>query len=127
MEQQTQEAFDELRRRLITAPILGYPDPGLRYILDTDASDVGVGAVLSQNQQNRERVIAYFSKTLTPAEWNYCVPRRELLAVVKMVKHFRPYLYGTKFRLCTDHASLRWLCRRHKLFSKWHAQNTFSL
>ena len=113
-DQQTQEAFDELRQRLITAPILGYPDPGLRYILDTDASDVGVGAVLSQVQQSRERVIAYFSKTLTPAERNYCVTRRELLAVVKAVKHFRPYLYGQKFLLRTDHASLMWLCRRHE-------------
>ena len=88
---------DELRKRLITAPILGYPDPTVEYILDTDASDVGVGAVLSQVQQGQERVIAYYSKTLTPAEQNYCVIRRELLAVVKAVKHFRPYLYGQKF------------------------------
>ena len=109
-----QEAFDELRRRLVTAPILGYPDPKLQYILDTDASDVGVGAVLSQVQQGKERVIAYYSKTLAPAERNYCVTRRELLAVVKAVKHFRPYLYGQRFKLRTDHASLMWLCRRHE-------------
>ena len=109
-----QQAFDELRKRLIEAPVLGYPDPTLEYVLDTDASDVGVGAVLSQVQQGEERVIAYYSKTLTPAERNYCVTRRELLAVVKAVKHFRPYLYGQKFRLRTDHASLMWLCRRHE-------------
>ena len=109
-----QLAFDELRKRLVTAPVLGYPDPALGYILDTDASDVGVGAVLSQMQEGKERVIAYYSKTLTPAEKNYCVTRRELLAVVKAVKHFRPYLYGQKFKLRTDHASLMWLCRRHE-------------
>ena len=77
-------------------------------------SAVGVGAVLSQIQEGKERVIAYYSKTLAPPERNYCVTRRELLAVVKAVKHFRPYLYGTKFKLRTDHASLRMLCRCHE-------------
>ena len=107
-----QESFHTLQEKLITAPVLGYPDPSLTYYLDTDASAVGVGAVLSQVQSEGERVVAYFSKTLSPSERNYCVTRRELLAVVKAVKHFRPYLYGRKFILRTDHASLRWLCRR---------------
>ena len=61
-----------------------------------------------------ERVIVYYSKTLSPPKRNCCVTRRELLATVKAVKHFRPYLYGRKFRLRTDHASLRWLCRRRE-------------
>ena len=112
--EEAQVAFDELRRRLIGAPVLGYPDPSLQYILDTDASDVGVGAVLSQIQEGQEKVVAYYSKTLSPAERNYCVTRRELVAVIKAMKHFRPYLYGQKFRLRTDHASLMWLCRRHE-------------
>ena len=109
-----QTAFQRLKDDLVSAPVLGYPDPKLPYILDTDASAVGVGAVLSQVQEGKERVIAYYSKTLAPPERNYCVTRRELLAVVKAMKHFRPYLYGTKFKLRTDHASLRWLCRRHE-------------
>ena len=109
---EAENAFQELKRRLINAPILSYPDPKLPYILDTDASAVGVGAVLSQVQDEEEKVVAYFSKTLSPAERNYCVTRRELLAVVKATKHFKPYLYGQKFKLRTDHASLRWLCRR---------------
>ena len=92
--------------------MLGYPDPTRPYILNTDASAVGVGAVLSQVQNGEERVIAYYSKTLATAERNYCVTRRELLAVVKATKHFRPYLYGRQFLLRTDHASLLWLCRR---------------
>ena len=98
--------FERLQQSLITAPILGYPEPQGTYILDTDASAYGIGGVLSQVQQGKERVIAYYSKTLSPAERNYCVTRRELLAVVKSMKHFRPYLYGQQFRLRTDHASL---------------------
>ena len=109
---ETQESFEKLKEGLITAPVLGYPDPTKRYILDTDASAVGVGAVLSQVQEGQERAIAYYSKTLDPAQRNYCVTRRELLAVVMAVKNFRPYLYGQAFTLRTDHASLRWLCRR---------------
>jgi transposase InsO family protein len=107
-------AFRSLKRSLINSPILAYPNPKIQYVLDTDASAVGVGAVLSQIQEGKERAVAYYSKTLSPAERNYCVTRRELLAVVKAMKHFRPYLYGQKFRLRSDHASLRWLCRRQE-------------
>ena len=107
-----QDAFDSLKQALLTAPVLGYPDPALHYILDTDASLSGVGAVLSQVQNGNERVISYYSRALSPSQQNYCVTRRELLAVVKAVAHFRPYLYGKEFRIRTDHASLLWLCRR---------------
>ena len=107
-----QKAFDSLKQSLISAPVLGYPDASCEYILDTDASLVGVGAVLSQIQHGQERVISYYSKTLQPVQRNYCVTRRELLAVVKAVTHFKPYLYGRKFTVRTDHASLIWLCRR---------------
>ena len=99
---------------LASAPVLGYPDPKLQYMLDTDASALGVEAVLSQIQEGEERVITYYSNTLAPSEHNYCVTRQELLVVFNAVKHFRPHLYGNKFRLCTNYASLRWLCRRHK-------------
>ena len=64
------------------------------------------GAVLSQVQDGDERVIGYYSKTHTQPKKNYCVTRRELLAIVKGVKHFWPYLYGQHFDLNTDHASL---------------------
>jgi len=100
------------------APILAYPDPAKEYILDTDASDYNVGAVLSQVQGGTEVVIAYYSKTLSTAANNYCTTRKELLAVVKAAKHFRPYLYGRAFRLRTDHASLIWLCERAEPSSK---------
>lgn len=101
--------------------MLGYPGPKLPYVLDTDASNEGVGAVLSQLQDGEERVIGYYSKTLTPPERNYCVTRRELLALVKGVKQFRPYLYGQKFTLRTDHASLCGSVREENHWTRWHA------
>ena len=85
-----QNSFELLQQKLMTAPVLRYPDPSQTYIFNTDASGFGVGAVLSQ-ERGVERVIAYYSKTFSPPERNYCVTRRELLATVKAVKHFRPY------------------------------------
>jgi transposase InsO family protein len=117
-----QHAFETLRDAMLTAPILAYPNPADEYTLDTDASNDGLGAVLSQHQNGEEKVIAYWSKTLSPAERNYCVTRRELLAVIEACKHFRPYLYGRKFKLRTDHASLIWLRQRkepHDQVARW--------
>ena len=105
-----QDAFDELHRRLCSAPVLAYPNFSKHFILDTDASDVGIGAVLSQlDDEGRERVVAYGSRTLSKAERRYCVTRRELLAVVVFTRQYRPYLTGRKFLLRTDHGSLTWL------------------
>lgn len=107
--QEQEEAWLELKGKLVSSPVLAYPDPGLQFILDTDASGYGIGAVLSQVQNGEERVIAYGSRTLTREERRYCVTRRELLAVVYFVKQFRHYLYGRKFLIRTDHGALRWL------------------
>ena len=107
---QCQDAFEELRSRLVSAPILAFPDHRKQFILDTDASDTGVGGVLSQlDCDGQERVISYASRVLSKAERRYCVTRRELLAVVTFTQHFRPYLFGKKFTLRTDHGSLKWL------------------
>jgi len=106
-----QAAFDTLKTHLTNAPILAYPDYSKPFILDTDASQVAVGAVLSQMQGGQEKVIAYYSKSHSPEERNYCVTRLELLAVIKALKHFRPLLYGCKFKVRTDHASLQWLLK----------------
>lgn len=65
---------------------------------------MGVGAALSQIQDGEEKVIEYYSKTLAPPERNDCITRKELLAVVRPMKHFRPDLYGKQLRLRTDHA-----------------------
>ena len=79
-------------------------------MLDTNASDTGIGAVLSQeDDQGKERVIAYGSRLLSKPEWRCCGTRRELLAVVFFVNKFRPYLLGKHFKLRTDHGALTWL------------------
>ena len=85
-------AFQILKEKLISSPILAYPNEKDKFILDCDASGTGLGSVLSQNQEGHERVISYFTKTLNKAERNYCVTRRELLAIIVSVKHFHHYL-----------------------------------
>ena len=84
--------------------MLVFPSKDCSFIVDTDASNQGIGAVLSQVQDGNERVIVYYSKSLTKAEQRYCVTRKELLAVVASTKHFHHYLYGRKY-----HGALRWL------------------
>ena len=106
---QQEQAFQKLKQCLISAPILAYPILGKLFILDCDASNASIGAVLSQKHDDGEHVIAYGSRCLSRQERQYCVTRRELLAVVFFVKHFRHYLYGVRFLIRTDHGSLRWL------------------
>ena len=108
-DEECQTAFQQLKNFLTEAPVLSYPTPTDPFILDTDASGVGIGAVLSQVQDGQERVICYDSKTLSKTQRAYCTTYRELLAVVKFVKTFRHFLWGRKFTVRTDHASLRWL------------------
>ncbi|GBL83266.1 Retrovirus-related Pol polyprotein from transposon 297, partial [Araneus ventricosus] len=107
--EECEKSFNSLKQALTSSPILTYPRTDKDFILDTDASNEGIGAVLSQNIGNEEHVIAYFSKSLGKPERNYCVTRKELLAIVKSIEHLHHYLYGQKFLLRTDHASLRWL------------------
>ena len=98
-----------IKEALCSAPILAFPTETDPFIIDCDASNVGQGAVLSQIQNGEEKVICYFSRCFSRAERNYCVTRRELLAVVNAIKHFHHYIYGNRFTIRTDHGSLRWL------------------
>ena len=110
-----QAAFDELCHRLCETPVLSFPDYSKSFILDTDASDTGLGAIISQlDESGHEHVTAYGSRLLCKTERKYCVTRRELLDVVTFVKHFRPYLLGRRFTLRTDHGSLIWLRNFHE-------------
>lgn len=106
---QCDEAFKNLKIALTSAPILRYPNLNLPFVLDTDASAFAMGGVLSQIEDRIERPIAYFSKSFNKPERNYCVTRRELLAVVSSIKHFHHYLYGKNFLVRTDHGALTWL------------------
>jgi len=102
-------AFNHLKECLTSAPIFGMPRDDGTFLLDTDASDTGLGAVLSQMQDGNEVVIAYASRTLSRPERNYDVTRRELLAIVNGFKTFKQYLLGRHFVVRTDHAALQWL------------------
>ena len=101
-----QNAFEKLKHKLTTAPVLAYPQPDAPFILDTDASNHAIGAVLSQVHGGIERPIAFASRTLTKSERNYCVTRRELLAVVEFIRKYRHFLCDRKFLLRTDHSSI---------------------
>ena len=107
--EECQTAFDTLKGLLTEAPVLGYPQEEGQIVLDTDASDRGLGAVLSQRQTGTEIVLSYGSRTLTKAERNYCVTRRELLAIIFGLKKFRHYLLGRNVLIRTDHAALKWV------------------
>ena len=89
-----QKAFNELKHKLSNGPVLALPRDDDTYVLDTDASDHGIGAVLSQVQNGEEKVISYASRLYSTAERRYCVTRKELLAVVFFLKQFRRYLLG---------------------------------
>ena len=104
-------AMNALKEKLTTSPILALPRDAGGYTIDCDASNFGIGCVLSQGQDGEERVIAYASRLLSKTEKNYCVTRRELLAVVYFVRYFKHYLLGRKFLIRTDHSALRWLRR----------------
>jgi hypothetical protein len=109
-EEKQQKAFDFLKEQLTKAPILQYPDFYKPFILLTDASATGLGAVLSQmNDDGTERVIAYASKSLTGAEVNYCPTDLECLAVVWEIRHFNKYLQLQPFKVVTDHSALKYL------------------
>ena len=108
--QECEASFEELKKVLTGADIMGYPlnDAG-EFRLDVDASDVGLGGILHQVQNGRDRVIAYASRSLNKAEKNYCITEKELLAVRFFIEYFRQYLLGRRFVVCTDHQSLIWL------------------
>lgn len=103
------DAFEKCKELLTNAPLLQFPDHTKPFILTTDASNVALGAVLSQGPIGQDKPVAYASRTLSDTESRYSTIEKELLAVVWATKHFRPYLYGRKFDIYTDHKPLEWL------------------
>lgn len=103
------ECFEQCKELLCNNPILQYPDFSQPFILTTDASNVALGAVLSQGIIGQDKPICYASRTLTKTEQNYSTIEKELLGIVWAAKYFRPYLYGQKFQIVTDHKPLTWL------------------
>jgi hypothetical protein len=115
-----QQAFDTIKERLTQAPILRRPDCSREFEFEfhTDWSGVGLGAVLIQRDNNkREYVIAYASRSNNRTERNYSSYPGKCLAAVWGVSHFRVYLYGSRFVLLTDHEPSKWLTKNEKLTS----------
>lgn len=104
-----QKAFETLKDTLCKSPILQFPDFSKPFILTTDASGYAIGGILSQGELGKDLPIAYTSRILNPHEEKYSTIEKECLAVVYCVNHFRPYLYGRKFKIVTDHKPLVWL------------------
>lgn len=103
-------SFNEIKDAVTTARVLVNPDFSKEFIIACDASKTGVGGVLEQTDENgNERVICYFSQKLNAAQKNYSITELECYAAVLSIKFFRPYVEGHKFRVITDHSSLRWL------------------
>lgn len=109
------KSFSDLKAALTSSPVLVSPDytfPIRPFKIHTDASNYGLGAVLTQEDADGcERAIAFASRTLNRAERNYSVTERECLAVVFATDKFRPYVEGLSFTVVTDHHSLVWLTR----------------
>lgn len=108
-EKAQEEAFCILRNALCSQPLLQYPDFTKPFVVTTDASQTAIGGILSQGTIGKDLPIAYTSRLLNDAEQNYSTIERELLAIVYAVNYFRPYLFGRKFQLVTDHKPLTWL------------------
>ena len=107
--EEKQTAFKKLKKRLTEALVLLYPREGGGFILDIDASDKAIGGVLSQTQDGEERVVGYGSYVLSAPQQNYCVTRKELLAVVTVMQTNRHYLLGNHFSVRIENGSLVWI------------------
>lgn len=103
-----ENAFIALKSSLCKSPVLVHPKFDRDFILQTDASDIGLGAVLSQLDNNGlERPVAYASKVLSARERKYCTTEKEAFAVVFGIRTFRTYLLGRPFTVVTDHRTTR--------------------
>ena len=107
-----QSTFEKLRDIICSGPLLQYPNFTKPFVVTIDASNYALGAILSQGEIGQDLPIAYASRTLNDAEIKYFTTEKELLAIVFVVQHFHPYLYGRKSILVTDH---RPLIRLHNL------------
>ena len=104
------KAFEGLKQILMSEPVISSADFSKPFILQTDASEVGVGAILSQtDDEGLDHPVAYFSRKLLPKEQKYSTIEKECLAIKLGVQVFHVYLFGKPFEIQTDHRALQWL------------------
>lgn len=106
---EAEQAFIRVKQALTSSAVLAAPDYSLPFRVYTDASLTAGAAILTQIQNDEEKVIAYHSVKFSPTQQNYSATERECLAVLSGVEKFRPYIDGVTFTVVTDHSSLRWL------------------
>ena len=104
-----QYSFEEIKSRLVEAPIMAKPDWSKEFEIMCDASDYAMGAVLGQKADKVFRAIYYSSKTFNEGQENYSTTEKEMLAIVFACKKFRPYILGTHVIIYTDHAAIKYL------------------
>ena len=106
---ESQKSFDNLKQRFITEPVLSMPDPEKPFQIEADASKYASGAVLSQKDEEEKRhPCAFISQSFSPAEQNYVIEERELLAILRALREWRHYIIGGKYptTVLTDHKNL---------------------
>lgn len=103
------KTFEDCKTILTNEPLLQYPDFTKEFLVTTDASNFAIGAILSQGPIGQDKPICYASRTLNDSEKNYSTIEKELLSIIYATKYFRPYIFGRKFRIITDHKPLQWL------------------
>lgn len=115
-------AFVKLKTLLTNSPVLRVPDFDKEFSVQCDASNKGIGAVLTQSYDGGERPVAFASRKLSDRETRYSASERELLAVIHAVEQFRPYVEGSHFKVISDHSALQWLHKNkdpHGRLARW--------
>lgn len=112
-EQEQQQAFDQIKKLLVNRPLLHFPDSNRIFIIQVDASDYGIGAVLMQNVDQSDKPVAYMSQKLNHQQRNWNTTEKECFAVVSSIKKWHHYVFGRDFIVKTDHHSLCWLNKSH--------------
>ena len=108
--EECQKVFEALKTAIVEGVVLDHPDFSRPFIVDTDASEIGMGAILSQeDEEGRERIVMVDSRKFNRAESKWHIREKEALGIIWALEKFRPFVLGTEFVVRTDHSSLKWL------------------
>jgi hypothetical protein len=114
--EERQQSFDTLKNKMVTAPILVFPDWSKEFHVHADASSIALGVVLAQpGEGDIEHLFSFASRKLSTTEVNYTTTEREGLAMVYVLQKFHHYLLGGHFKMFTDHSTLKYLVKKPML------------